>query len=798
MMSSVERSFRQVFRPCAAAALLAAFVGAPVIAAETEGLEEVIVTAQFREQKLQDTPIAITAVSADMLEARNQTNLAQVAKQAPNVVLTETGGAFGPGMSAYIRGVGQADYIGALEPGVGIYVDDVYYPSLTGANFDLLDLERVEILRGPQGTLAGRNSEGGAVKLYSQQPKGDGTGSIRATYGSRNLLDIRAMGDFALIKDTLFVRISGVSKKQDGYVTRVDYGCAHPESGVPNRALRGNGDCFMGREGGKDYTAARLALRWLAADNLIFNLSGDMLVDNSEVAANVLNAAATISPFANIDPRFPWPRSFSPYTSVPNLQYLPPAGGYTSYASFCGYRPPTTTGGTDSTEVCWAPFTRTTQWGTNLTIDWTLSDSLSVKSITAYRRFDSRWVEDNDVSPATIGLGNEYQSNHSFSEELRLHGVAGQAFDYTIGGYYFDQTTIGRTHQMLNYVGIPDVVFGAPFVFEFLGNDPIPASSYAGFADGAWHITNALNLNAGVRYTHEKKDYTYSRLNIDGTPNILIGGLTGVTGHYDGSKTDYRVNLDYRWNEALMTYANVSTGFKGGGTNPRPFNVAQVQHFNPETLTNYELGVKSDFLDKRVRLNVAAFFDKYKDIQITLLSCPQFGGPGPCALPQNAGDADVKGVEAELTAQPVAGLTIEGAYSHMTFKYTSVNAATGVPLGANAPGMIETKWSAAIQYEWRLAGGSSITPRYDHTYQSGFNTNAIPSAGNYVSGYHLDNAMITWRSPDDEWQASLIGSNLSDKYYDYSVFDLTGLGGGSNYGFVAPPREYSIQVQKKF
>jgi iron complex outermembrane receptor protein len=780
----------------ALAAMLGSTMVLPLYAAEEAGgLEEVIVTAQFREQKLQDTPIAITAVSADMLEARNQTSLAQVAKQAPSVTLTETGGAFGPGMSAYIRGIGQADYIGALEPGVGIYVDDVYYPSLTGANFDLLDLERVEILRGPQGTLAGRNSEGGAVKLYSVQPKGDGSGSIRGTYGSRNLIDIRAMGDFALIKDTLFARISGVSKRQDGYVTLLDYGCANPASGAPIRALRGNGDCFMGREGGKNYSAARVALRWLAADNLTFNLSGDVMVDNSEVAANVLNAAGTISGAANIDPRFPWPRiPLGGATAATSVPYLFPPGSYASYASFCGYRPATTTGGTNSTEVCLAPFTHTKQWGTNLAIDWKLSDSLSLKSITAYRRFESRWVEDNDASPATIGLGNEYQSNHSFSQELRLHGVAGTAFDYTIGGYYFDQLTIGRTHQMLNYVGIPDFVFGAPFLFEFLGNDPIPSSSYAGFADGSWHITSALNLNAGVRYTKEKKDYTFSRLNVDGTPNLLIGALTGVTGSYKGSKTDYRADLDYRWNEALMTYASVSTGFKGGGINPRPFNVGQVKPFNPETLTNYEVGAKGDFLDRKLRLNVAAFLDKYKDIQITLLACPT----APCAQPNNAGNADVKGVEAELTVQPIGGLQLEGTYSHLSFKYTSVNPITGVPLGASAPGLIDTKWSAAIQYELRLAGGSSITPRYDHTYQGGYNTNAIPSAGNHVPGYHLDNASITWRSADGNWQAALLGSNLADKYYDYSVFDLTGLGGGSNYGFVAPPREFSVQVQKKF
>ena len=253
-------------------------------------LQEVVVTAQFRRQNLQDTPIAITAVNAALLAQRNQTELVDVTNQAPNVVLKETGGAFGPGMSAYIRGIGQGDFNPALEPGVGIYVDDVYYPSLTGANFDLLDLDRVEILRGPQGTLAGRNSEGGAIRLYSVKPQDDNSGDVRATYGSRNLVEFRGVANYALIKDTLFIRVSGVSKRQDGYLTRVDYGCSHPDNpyGIPNMAQQGN--CVMGHEGGKNYAAGRLALRWLASDSLEVNLATDITDDNSEVAAKTLIA----------------------------------------------------------------------------------------------------------------------------------------------------------------------------------------------------------------------------------------------------------------------------------------------------------------------------------------------------------------------------------------------------------------------------------------------------------------------------------------------------------------------------
>jgi iron complex outermembrane receptor protein len=746
---------------------------------EGDDLEEVVVTAQFREQRLQDTPIAITAVTAETLEARNQTSLAAVAEQAPNVVLTETGGAFGPGLSARIRGIGQGDYIAALEPGVGIYIDDVYYSSLTGANFDLIDLARVEILRGPQGTLAGRNSEGGAVKMYSQKPTGSNTGSVRAVYGSRSLADVRAVGDFTVVPGSLFARVSGVSRKQDGYVTIRDYGCDFPESGIPSRTQ--HADCVMGHEGGKDYSATRMALRWVASENVEVNFSSDLMVDNSESAANVLIATGPVFQSAELLGNVPF-----------GSQYIP-ADPFVSYASFTGFRLGDEEEGVPDTLLFFAPTTKTKVWGTNLTVDWNLSDSLALKSITAYREFDSRWTEDNDASPAYLGLGAEHQSNESFSQELRLTGKAGEAFDFSFGAYYFDQTTIGRTHQVLNYVP-------TPFLFEFLGNDPTKASSHALFVNGSWHATDALNVNAGVRYTKEKKDYTYSRLNPDGTPNILLGAFTGETGSYSGSEIDYRFNVDYRWNDRVMTYASVSTGFKGGGTNPRPFNDEQVLTFDPETLTAYEIGAKSDWLDRRLRVNVSVFLNKFKDVQVTLLECPVPTPEkrSPCALPANAGNADIKGAELEVEWHPVAGMTLDASLSKLDFEYTSFTADAGIPVGATAPGTIEDKFSIGAQYEVTLAGGATITPRVDYSHQGGFNTNAVPTAGNRVGGRGLANARVTWRPADGDWEVSAVATNLTDKRYYHSVFDLTALGGGSNTGMPGAPREFSLQVQKKF
>lgn len=796
MSTSMQRTFRRILRPWAAAAIAALVCTVPSLTvaqnaatgqstAPESSLEEIVVTAQFRRQNLQDVPVAITAVTAAMIEERGQTTLHDLGREAPNVTLVETGGAFGPGMTATIRGIGQADFDPAFAPGVGIYIDDVYYTSLTGSNFALIDIDRVEILRGPQGTLSGANSEGGSIKVYSVKPKGDDTGSVKVSYGQRNLIDVQAMGDWSLIKDSLFLRVSGVSRQQDGYVTRYDYGCLFPASGIA--AVGGyTQTCVAGKEGGTDYHGGRAALRWLASDNFEVNLSGDVTIDNSESAAITL---------LNVNPTAPgWfaggiNSGLSPATiATNNPREFIPNNPYISYANFCAV-------GIAKNTYCWPPYTYTKTWGTNLTMDWRLNDNLSLKSITAYREFNSQWTNDDDASPIGSSLGWSQLLNHTFTQELRLNGAVTNLLDYTVGGYLLDQVTTYPTHQVLNYI--------APtLLFEFLGDDPVAEQDYAGFANATWHIIEGLNLNAGVRYTDQRKNYTYNRYNpstIGGGDSVFFPpGFSGTVGRYSGSKTDYRADLDYRWSPELMTYAMVSTGFKGGGTNPRPFIPGQIQPFQSETLTNYEIGAKSDWFDHSLRVNVAGFYDKYKNIQVVLLSCPQFGGPPgePCAAPVNGGDANIYGgeLEAHYTFQ---GFSLDASYSHQHFEYTSVNPATGIMLGDSEPGFQESGWSLGAEYEWRLPIAASITPRLDWSWSSGYFTNANNDPNSYLHGYHLLNGRITYKPDAGKWDVAVVGYNLTNGLWYTQVFDLSATE-GSVYGIPSAPRAVSIEFRKRF
>ena len=781
--------------------------------------EDVIfVTAQFREQNVQDTPLAITAVTGEMLDARSQTNIAQVANQAPSVTLKPQGAAFGPSMGASIRGVGQFDFNPALEPGVGLYIDDVYYATLTGALFDLLDLDRVEILRGPQGTLAGKNSIGGAVKLYSQRPRGSDTGYISGTYGSRNRLDLRGSADFGLT-ETVSARLAGVAKKQDGYVERLDFGCVNPPGSAlnpssatqtPIPATQGSlTNCVLAREGEVDFQAIRGQVRWQPNDAIDVNITADYTHDDRTTAGGVLLDRSVNG--VRVSPNFngaagPRPADIDPFT--PNL----PGGGvnpnnipldtrflcgpYCNYASFTsladGTRPFAQGNGRTKYEG----------WGVSGQVEWELADDLQLVSITAYRDYRTQFSNDDDFTPLAHSLGFGDLNFWSFSQELRLNGsLLDDALEYTLGAFYMDQRSVYATTQHLRYAGLP----------PFQGDDPVNADTKAAFAHLSWRPVDPLTLTAGIRYTDESKDYTYTRVDLAGTRNPdgtstlpILGPLDGLTGVYDGPQSDrfdFRLNAQYEITDDISAYAQYSTGFKGGGINPRPFNAQQVKPFGPETLESYELGFKSDFLDRRVRLNLAAFFSKYEDIQLNLNNCTGVLGITmgvPCALPFNGGNAEVKGIELETTLRPVDGLLIDGSASYLDFDYTSLVPNTGISLDFVSPNTPKWKWAIGAQYEIDLGSTGSLTPRVDASYQSDIYTNAVNRSTNLIEGYTLANARLTWGNEEGDLEVSAEVTNLFDKYYLLTLFDLTTAGAGVATGQPGRPREWAVTVKKNF
>jgi len=819
--------------------------------------QDIIVTAQFRSTRLQDTPIAITAVNADMLEKRGQTNIAEIASQSPNVTLRPQPQNGGAGLIAFIRGVGQTDFNFALDPGVGVYIDDVYIPTLSSSLLDLMDLDRVEILRGPQGTLAGKNSIGGAIKLFSAKPDGSGDGSLQATYGSLNRVEVRGTADFA-VTNNLFARVSGVAKSRDGYVDLLDYGVTHPTSNVPATNARGALG-KVGTQGGQSYVAGRLALRWQPTDRLEVNISGDYTADRSEPAPTVLIAAGLPGP-TSTNPNAFNPSIANPATNVNGGAWLPgkngqavpiscafvPSGQYScdnlsaaayggdrrfiSYANFLD-------GMTPTSQAPYKPYAALqnqdfTGWGIHGNVTYKLSDSLNVVWISSYREYQSNFGQDQDATPVPSAQLDNQLNHHAWSQELRLNGKIGDFADYTVGGFYFDQKGTYTARVDLNYAGI-DFVHGP---------DTTPSTSKAVFVNGVVRPIEGWSISGGLRYTKDEKTYTYFRSNPDGTvpfvntppqtgfppiceffvngtgtfgptsignrPNCLLSGLYNISDKFEGDRWDWRISTDFRFSPELLVYGSVATGFKGGGVNPRPFfgpsagsctaagYVApapcnQLGSFNPETLITYELGFKSDFFDRRVRLNGAVFLNNYDNIILTLSACPSV----PCLKPTNVGKADVKGFELETTIRPADGVTLDGSLSYIDFKYKSVGS-SGIPITAVTPYTPEWTYSFGAQYDHQIEPGT-IGLRVDGSYQSDVFTESSNSSWSRVKGYFLANGRLMFTTKDDDWRVSLEVQNIFNKYYFMTVSDVTASLGVVT-GVPGTLRTWAVTVKRNF
>jgi iron complex outermembrane receptor protein len=689
------------------------------------------------------------------------------------VSLRPQAGTFGPALAASIRGIGQYDFNTAFEPGVGVYVDDVYYPTLTGSVFDLLDLDRVEILRGPQGTLAGRNSIGGAIRLYSRRPEGSNSGSMTVTYGSRDRMEIRGSMDLGILPGVNF-RMAGVAKEQDGYVDRLDYACLNPGSGFPQ--LTTNSNCRLGRDGGVGTMAFRGQLGLEPSDNLTITIIGDYTHEDHTTAGQVLRIANYTGPF-DIDPY----NTGTPFDS----RFI--CGRYCNYATLIDEAEGTRPLVLADNRVTFEGF------GFSGHVDLELSDALALQSITSYREFDTQFSTDNDLSPLAHSLGTNFLPFWAFSQEIRLNGqLFNEVVDFTLGGFYMDQRSYVETIQDLRYSPLP----------TFYQNDPVNADSKAAFAHASIHATDALTFNLGIRYTDEHKDYTFVRLPPFGGagPLPILGPLNGVTGVYDGPQStrfDYRANVSYEFTPDIMAYAQISTGFKGGGISPRPFNAAQVLPFAPETLTAYELGIKTDLLNRRLRLNAAVFLSDYNDLLLTLNPCPQIS-PGPCALQTNAGSATITGFELEMNAEPADGLLIDAALSYVDFDYDTINPlASSIQLDFVPPYTPKWKWSIGTQYEIPFGNGDSLTPRIDLTYQSEMYSNPTNAPSSLIESYTLVNARLTYTNEDADVDVSLQVTNLFDEYHILTVFDQSASAG---YAINQPgrPREWAISVTKRF
>jgi iron complex outermembrane receptor protein len=458
------------------------------------------------------------------------------------------------------------------------------------------------------------------------------------------------------------------------------------------------------------------------------------------------------------------------------------------------------------------PITKFTGWGVHGSVSFDLSENINLQYIGAYRAYNSKFGQDQDATPIPVAQLDNELDHHAFSSEIRLNFKAGDGLvEGTVGGYYLDQKGTYTARVDLNYV--------APVIDFIHGPDTTPSKTKALFGTVTLHPTEGMSITGGIRYTKDKKDYTYFRSNPDGTipngfncfvlngvfsePNCLLAGLFDITGQFKGNRTDWRIVADYRFSPAFLAYVSVSTGFKGGGVNPRPFVSDQRLSFRPETLTTYEIGFKADLLDRRVRLNGAAFFNKYEDIILQKLRCPESSLEFPCLRPDNIGKADVKGLELEATIRPAEGFTLDGSFSYLDFKYTGPTTGTppvlvnsSIPKGAITPYTPKTTYSVGAQYDYEVGPGT-VSLRLDGAYQSKMYTSSENSFFSKIPGRFIANGQIAFATEDKDWKLTLEVKNIFDKYYFMSVSDVsTSLGVVT--GAPALPRTWQVSVKRSF
>jgi iron complex outermembrane receptor protein len=786
----------------AGAALAQTSAPADKASADTGELEEVIVEARFTKEAIQDIPLAISSVTAEEIQARGFVDVADVAADIPSVSFQPTGDHYGKGISAYIRGVGQSDSSPAQSPAVGFYLDDVYIGTVNGGNTALFDVESVDVLRGPQGTLFGANTESGAVQIRSVAPKGDNSGYVEIGYGSYNHEIGKGVFDVPLIDNTLFLRAGVTVEKQQGFENLVDYVCAHPGNpytgSLPAATSTANG-CITGQEGGIDTVGLKAALRWLVADNLEVNVKADYTDDTGEnpatkiVAVNVASSGLQAAN-GNFTKVFGG-EGYGPWFMTNNI--------YTSYAS---YTDPMLGIHND-------PHATYQGYGVSGNIDWH-PGNLEVKSITAYRTTNTGGPDSNG---APVPIVESYQTHYAYqgSEEIDINGRAfSDALDWTVGGFLYDSLGYQNGDIDIPIVSVPSFLVGpapnycfAPpglppgaCVFysnqydylRFIYHEPVHDLDKSLFVHGIYHFTDKLALEAGARYTDQSKTFTLEQY--DQPANLLQFPWTTATS--TSVRVDPKLGLEYHWAKDFMTYASYATGFKGGGVNPEAtISASQITPFKPEVLKDYELGFKSEWLDHHVRLNADVFYMIYTGLQLTFVN-------GTLPEEGNVGRATISGAELEFNAR-AGGWLINASGSYLDYNLTScapgcVSAVNtgGVPPGAIAPQTPKWKGAVGLQYTWNLGTEGSLSPRLDYSYQSLVYNDPTDDPLLAQHGYGLGNFHLTWDTLDHKWATTVTVSNLFNKMYYTTEYEF--YANGVNTGNPGAPREWLLTMRRSF
>jgi iron complex outermembrane receptor protein len=753
--------------------------GAPAGAADAPGttvgptapdgdvLAEVVVTAQLRPERLHDVPISIAVVGGETLQAIGASDISEAVQFVPNVsfdnVVTQSGGTLAS--SIYIRGIGQSDFLQTTDPGVGLFVDGVYVARSVGSVLDAAEVERVEVLRGPQGTLYGRNTIGGAINV-TLQPPGDTRALLgRVTTGSDDRFDTYLRLD-APVGERLRTRWSFASFGQAGYVTRPAIG---------------------DRLGNRHGRVARGAVVWEPSKLLKASFAADYTRRRERgVPATLLRVVqtcprGTTNAVGGCDAFAATPGQTYLFNNVPPVNRS--AGGAGVGSSVYDRRyvsgDPYVNLGTGD-EV-----SELDLWGASLTLDARVG-GVAVRSITAWRTFDAYFVRDTDAAPFAIGVPSSTVEQRQFSQELQLLGSSfDDRLDWVGGLYFFDELADDDSDFRT-----------ASFVAQSGGVD-IGGRAYAPFAQATWRFTPRLALTGGARYTEERRTYTPTQFfesSVTGTPPPGLVIVPPVENRLEYSKPTWRVALEGKPAEDTLVYLSWATGFKAGGfvqrnQVPRP----TLPTFGPETVEVVEVGAKATALDRRLSASVAVFSGDYEDLHIRIIEPVSFS-----PITSNAGDARIRGAETEFEAALHPRLRLTGAVGWLDAEYRRIEP-TVPDLTLQSKLTDSPEWSANLGLVGTLPlAAGTLSGRVDWIYRSAHYNDAENTPELRQGAFGLLNLSATWSAAvgDGSWSVTGGVRNATDERYIVSGYALAAQGPIA--GTYARPREWFLTLEAGF
>lgn len=741
------------------AALIMGLSPTPAFAEEGESelkLEEVVVTARRRDESLTDVPVSVSAYSGDHLVDIGAADVTALSQSSPNTTL-RVGRATNSTLAAFIRGVGQQDPLVGFEPGVGIYLDDVYLARPMAAVMDVYDVERIEVLRGPQGTLYGRNTIGGAVKYVTKKLGDDPFLKIKGSVGSYNQTDLIVTGG---------APITGVDGLRAGGSVAV-----FKRDGFGENLVTGEDNY------NKDVAAARASLEWDVSDSFSLRFAADYSDDDSLSKGGHRQTNGNTSGVEPLDNIFDT------------------RAGATQQPS---------TAGIDGNQEVVAE-------GAMVSANWEISDSLTFTSTTAYREDYTESVVDLDSLEAMDFDLQIIYDNQQFSQEFKL-GYSSDRMHGVFGFYYLDANAKNDFDAILNVAGVGNVGAFSPLTV-YTGGD-VDTDTWSLFGDLTYDFTEQLSGSAGLRYTTDKRTALVQRLVYAGIGSAAFGTsnpLIATNANFEAEKTfnnvSPKIGISWKPKEDMNIYASYSRGFKAGGFDPRSNtnqNPNAVNGYDPEVIDATEVGIKTKLADDRIALNLAYFYNDYTDMQIPGSVPYDSDGDGInddfAGSVTNAGKAVLSGFEIESTLLATENLsfTLAAGYIDADLKEFVLN---GANIASQRVIQFTPDWTGnfSTNYSTELSMGGELSVIGTLSYKGLTYNFETPDPLVDQEAYTLFDMSIVWNSDDDKYFIGLHGKNLTDEEYKVAGFNLPALGQeGSVVSYYGAPMTVTLTGEVRF